>query len=91
MSKITYVMDHPADGLGKLQNAIIDGLNSLIKTVTAACGLTSIDILEITLVGNTAMHHIFLGIDPRYLGASPYQGTPQTGVFQQPLKRTSPG
>ncbi|MFH1092339.1 MAG: ASKHA domain-containing protein, partial [Pseudomonadota bacterium] len=30
------------------------------------------DIVDMTLVGNTAMHHIFLGLDPRFLGLSPF-------------------
>ncbi|MFH1624350.1 MAG: hypothetical protein ABID54_04240 [Pseudomonadota bacterium] len=40
--------------------------------MTAEGGLAPIDILEVTLVGNTAMHHLLLGIDPRYLGVSPF-------------------
>ena len=72
MSRIAYVMEHPPDGLEKLKGAIIDGLNRLIRTVTAEGGLAPIDILEITLVGNTAMHHLLLGIDPRNLGVSPF-------------------
>ena len=75
MSRITYVMDHPADGLEKLKGAIIDCLNRLILNVTAAGGLAPADILEATVVGNTAMHHLLLGIDPRYMGASPFTPT----------------
>jgi uncharacterized 2Fe-2S/4Fe-4S cluster protein (DUF4445 family) len=71
IARITYVIDHP-DGLAELQGAIIDGLNHLIRTVTGDAGLSPADILEITLVGNTAMHHLFLGIDPRALGVSPF-------------------
>ena len=55
-----------------MRGAIIEGLNDLIRTVTADAGLSPADILEITLVGNTAMHHLFLGIDPRALGVSPF-------------------
>jgi len=72
MSRITYVMDYPADGLEKLKGAIIDCLNRLILNITAAGGIAPADILEITLVGNTAMHHLLLGIDPRYVGVSPF-------------------
>lgn len=71
IARITYTMDHP-EGLKKMQEAIIDGLNLLIRTVTGDHGLSPADILEITLVGNTAMHHLFLGIDPRALGVSPF-------------------
>ena len=71
IARITYVMDHP-DGMKKMRGAIIDGLNDLIRTVTGDAGLSPTDILEITLVGNTVMHHLFLGIDPRALGFSPF-------------------
>jgi len=71
IARITYVMDHP-DGMKKMRGAIIECLNDLIRTVTADHGLSPDDILEITLVGNTAMHHLFLGIDPRALGVSPF-------------------
>ena len=71
IARISYVMDHP-DGMKKMRGAIIDGLNHLIRIVTGDHGLSPADILEITLVGNTVMHHLFLGIDPRALGFSPF-------------------
>jgi len=71
IARITYVMDQP-DGMKKMRGAIIDCLNDLIRTVTGDAGLSPADILEITLVGNTVMHHLFLGIDPRALGVSPF-------------------
>jgi uncharacterized 2Fe-2S/4Fe-4S cluster protein (DUF4445 family) len=71
IARITYVMDHP-DGMNKMRGAIIECLNDLIRIVTGDHGLSPADILEITLVGNTAMHHLFLGIDPHALGISPF-------------------
>lgn len=71
MSRITYTMTH-SNGLQTLQQAIIDELNQLIKTITERITLTPDDILELTIVGNTVMHHLFLGIDPQYLGVSPF-------------------
>jgi uncharacterized 2Fe-2S/4Fe-4S cluster protein (DUF4445 family) len=71
ISRITYAMEH-ADGLEKLRGVILEGLNGLIRTVTADAGLNPADVLEMTLVGNTAMHHLFLGIDPRPLGIAPF-------------------
>jgi uncharacterized 2Fe-2S/4Fe-4S cluster protein (DUF4445 family) len=71
IARITYVMDQP-DGMKKIRGAIIECLNDLIRTVTGDHGLSPADILEITLVGNTVMHHLFLGIDPHALGFSPF-------------------
>ena len=71
ISRITYAMDH-SGGMKEMRGAIIDGLNRLIRTVTGDHGLSPTDILEITLVGNTAMHHFFLGIHPGALAVSPF-------------------
>jgi uncharacterized 2Fe-2S/4Fe-4S cluster protein (DUF4445 family) len=72
MSRITYVMTHPEEGLEKLHRLVINGLNRLIETVTQKCHLFPVDILELTVVGNTAMHHLFLKINPEYLGVAPF-------------------
>jgi len=71
MARISYTMSHP-DGLKRMNRSIVDGLNQLVRTLTNECYLSPEDILELTIVGNTAMHHLFLGIDPQYLGTSPF-------------------
>ncbi len=71
IARISYVMDNP-DGMDKMRGVIIDGLNHLLRTVTGDHDLSPADILEITIVGNTVMHHLLLGIDPRALGFSPF-------------------
>jgi len=74
MSRITYAMSHE-DGLAKMHNAIIDGLNKIIVNATELADLTPEDVLEIVLVGNTAMHHVLLNIDPTHVGLSPFPPT----------------
>jgi uncharacterized 2Fe-2S/4Fe-4S cluster protein (DUF4445 family) len=71
MSRITYCLSNDG-GLARLQGAVIDGLNRLIAEACAVAGINREDILDMTLVGNTCMHHIFLGIDPRCLGRAPF-------------------
>jgi uncharacterized 2Fe-2S/4Fe-4S cluster protein (DUF4445 family) len=72
MSRISYCMQNPGEGLPRMQGAIIGGLNRLIRSVSESAGVTPQDIFEMTVVGNTAMHHLFLGIDPLPLGLSPF-------------------
>ncbi|MBM4331525.1 MAG: DUF4445 domain-containing protein [Deltaproteobacteria bacterium] len=72
MTRITYAMTDREDGLKRLQEAIIEGLNGLVQSAAGTAGILAKDILEMVVVGNTAMHHIFLGIDPRHLGLSPF-------------------
>jgi len=75
MSRITYAMTND-DGLETMQNAIISGINELLVKVTAGLkenGAAGPDtIMDMTVVFNTAMHHIFLGFNPEYIGRSPF-------------------
>lgn len=72
MSRITYTVTHPDDGLERMHGLIVDGLNQLTRAVTEKCRLLPEDVLELTVVGNTVMHHLLLKIDPQYLGVSPF-------------------
>ncbi|WP_456474936.1 2Fe-2S iron-sulfur cluster-binding protein, partial [Candidatus Pyrohabitans sp.] len=71
MARITYAMEH-SDGLRKMHEAIIGGINRIISSLCEKAGVGSDEILELVLVGNTAMHHIYLNIYPEYLGVSPF-------------------
>ncbi len=71
MSRVAYAMRH-ADGRERLHRAILDGLNDLIRQAAAEAGIATHDIVEVVLVGNTVMHHLFLGLDPSTLGTAPF-------------------
>ncbi len=75
MSRITYAMTNP-EGLKTMQNAIITGLNEIIEKVVAEVRKDGphpgVAIDDLTIVFNTAMHHIFLGLNPVYIGRSPF-------------------
>jgi uncharacterized 2Fe-2S/4Fe-4S cluster protein (DUF4445 family) len=72
MSRITYCMLNEEAGLKELQETIVEGINTIAKNAAEKVGLSSEDIGELTLVGNTAMHHIMLGINPEYIGLAPF-------------------
>jgi uncharacterized 2Fe-2S/4Fe-4S cluster protein (DUF4445 family) len=72
MSRITYAMMNSPEGLKRMKEAIIGGVNALARSTAGAVGVKAEEILEMTVVGNTAMHHIFLGLDPQYVGISPF-------------------
>lgn len=71
MSRISYTMSHP-EGLEQLNRAILDGLNGIVEEASAIAGIKHPDILDMTIVGNTCMHHLFLNLDPRNIGRSPF-------------------
>jgi uncharacterized 2Fe-2S/4Fe-4S cluster protein (DUF4445 family) len=75
MSRITYAMSNET-GLKTMQDAIMAGLNEIIEKVVGEVRKNgphpgaAID--DLTIVFNTAMHHIFLGLNPTYIGRSPF-------------------
>lgn len=101
MARITFHMT-TTDGLQRMTDDIIEGLNELIAKAVAEThpplkkvkkkkgeegpdefievpekGKTYLrlrieDVEDITIGGNTAMHHIFLGLDPEFVGLAPF-------------------
>ena len=75
MSRITYAMTND-EGLETMHRAIIDGLNEIIEKVVSGINEDAPDpgfvIDDLTIVFNTAMHHIFLDLNPVYIGRSPF-------------------
>ena len=71
MSRVSYVMMHP-EGAAELTNAVRRGVNDLIGDVCSQGGIDAADVVELTIVGNPIMHHLFLGLDPRELGGAPF-------------------
>ena len=71
MSRVSYVMMH-AEGAAELTQAVRRGVNDLIGDVCSRGGIDAADIVELTIVGNPIMHHLFLGLDPRELGGAPF-------------------
>jgi uncharacterized 2Fe-2S/4Fe-4S cluster protein (DUF4445 family) len=71
MSRIGYATKEKG-GLKKLNDAIIKGLNQIIREITKKSGIKPADIIDMVVVGNTCIHHLFLNIDPQYLGKAPF-------------------
>ena len=71
MSRVSYVMMHP-EGAAELTQAVREGVNDLIGGVCSRAGMDATDVVEMTIVGNPIMHHLFLGLDPRELGGAPF-------------------
>jgi uncharacterized 2Fe-2S/4Fe-4S cluster protein (DUF4445 family) len=83
MSRIAYTSKNPK-GLEELQRVVAHVLNTLISKLCADRGLVPYDILEVMVVGNTAMHHIFFGIPTIHLAAAPYAPAVRTSLSVNP-------
>jgi uncharacterized 2Fe-2S/4Fe-4S cluster protein (DUF4445 family) len=71
ITRITFATADPKN-LRSLQTLVVEAIN---KIINGACKRTKKDsnkIYEIVVVGNTAMHHLFLGIQPKYMALSPF-------------------
>ncbi len=95
MSRVSYVMMNP-DGRVELTAAVRRALDELVgelvdgaaaaETTGAGTGtgdepaLDRHRVLDVVLVGNPVMHHLFLGIDPSPLGQSPFTLATDTAV-----------
>ncbi|MEM4628065.1 MAG: 2Fe-2S iron-sulfur cluster-binding protein, partial [Ignisphaera sp.] len=71
ISRLSYALRNE-DSLRKLQEVLIKAINTAIDHILLRTGISKNSIYEAVVVGNTVMHHLFLGIQPRYLGYSPY-------------------
>ncbi|TFG27954.1 MAG: DUF4445 domain-containing protein [Promethearchaeota archaeon] len=71
VTRLTYIKNNE-NGLQKLNSAVIDGLNDIILKTCSKSNITPSQIYEASVVGNSVMHHIFLGLDPTSIGLSPY-------------------
>ena len=79
ISRITFAGE--AEGnLQILQKAVIDCINRAIEGFEEEEGISSGNIYQMTVVGNTTMSHVFLGIDPAQLAHSPFSPVFTKGV-----------
>ncbi len=71
ISRIEYANTH-TEGREQLRNEVVALINELIAEATDRIGADRQQIYEVTVVGNTCMHHLFLGLDPQHLAQAPY-------------------
>jgi uncharacterized 2Fe-2S/4Fe-4S cluster protein (DUF4445 family) len=71
MSRIAYAQFDAAK-LATLRAKILNGVNDFIKEACAKAKVSADNVYKIVVVGNTCMHHIFLGVDVTYVGLAPY-------------------
>ncbi len=71
MSRIAYAQFDDKK-LQTLRARILNAINDYIKDACAEAGISANHIYKIMVVGNSCMHHVFLGIDVSYVGLAPY-------------------
>lgn len=71
MSRVSYAMLNDG-GSDEMNSAVLVSLDLLIQSVADEAKVDRGQILEMVVVCNPIMHHLFLGIDPVELGQSPF-------------------
>lgn len=82
LSRISYCID--PESINQLQSSILSELNSTIKDIISDNKIASEHIYSMIVVGNTAMSHLFLGIDPCNLSHAPF-----VSCFQKRINTTA--
>jgi len=82
MSRVSYVMMNEG-GDEAMTRVVREAFNQLAKRAAKSAGIQLEEILDLTVVANPIMHHLFLGIDPTPLGTAPFTlTTDQTTVIR---------
>jgi uncharacterized 2Fe-2S/4Fe-4S cluster protein (DUF4445 family) len=72
LTRISYELEHPEDGIEKLQTAIVDSINDMIAEICQKAKIQKTEIYEITVGANCTMMHMLLGVSALSIGKSPY-------------------
>lgn len=71
ISRITYVLEQE-ENLNTIHEVIIGCINKAVKGFAETEGVDPDNIYQMTVVGNTTMSHIFLGVNPGSLALAPF-------------------
>jgi uncharacterized 2Fe-2S/4Fe-4S cluster protein (DUF4445 family) len=71
MSRIAYA-DAGEPGARDLRSRLLDGVNRLLGELREQAGASAARLVDAVAVGNTAMHHMLVGLPVRQLGRAPY-------------------
>lgn len=71
IARIVYCNEHE-DGRAVLQTRLVETLNRMIVDLCSEAKIRPEEVIDVVVVGNTVMHHLFAGLPVQQLGTSPY-------------------
>lgn len=71
VARIAYANQGEANR-NELQNRLVERLNEMLVTLSGQVDVDINQVVDVVIVGNTAMHHLFAGLPVRQLGQVPY-------------------
>ena len=78
IQRANYALEH---GASALADCVHQAVNGLLGELCAQAGAARETVLAVSVVGNTCMHHLFLGISPESLAYAPYNPTVSNGLL----------
>jgi len=84
ISRISHVRRHGESGLSDLHDAVVEGLNRLIRRAAELASVPASSIRSAIAVGNPTMLHLLLSVDPSGIGVSPFRP-----VFSEGMERSA--
>jgi uncharacterized 2Fe-2S/4Fe-4S cluster protein (DUF4445 family) len=79
ITRLTFIKEKKKN-LELLNSVVLNDLNGILQKISDEASLSPSQIYEATIVGNSVMHHIFLGVDPINIGLSPFIPVIQRGL-----------
>ena len=76
MSRLSAVLENPQNA-SALQQGVMQSIQSAVNEMCSKLGIPIDHVVDACLVGNTAMHHLFLGLPTQALAMAPF--VPSTG------------
>lgn len=71
LSRLTFTISNRKN-LKILQRLVVEGINRLMTEACKDAKISLSNIYEVVIVGNTAMHHLLLAIQPKYVTLPPF-------------------
>ncbi|MFP3880606.1 MAG: ASKHA domain-containing protein [Dehalococcoidia bacterium] len=71
VSRMTRVIKSPDEAV-LMQRLVVEAMNELCADLCAGANANTEEVVDAVVVGNTAMHHLFLGLPVRQLALSPF-------------------
>ncbi len=78
ISRITYIVKN--DAIHKAKELVIKAIDIILEKCINKAKIPISNVKDISIVGNTGMHHMFFGVPSKFLSVSPY-----IPVFKAPI------
>ncbi len=78
INRANYTLEH---GMDEVTGCIREAVDTMLGELAQQAGCSREDIRAVSIVGNTCMHHLFLGISPASLVTAPYNPAIAEGMI----------